>query len=82
LRLAKWGSGVSLHGSNPEPPMSLWVKSGHGALNLQCPLYPRKRTFIAVIKMSALCHEQTSALSVEFDKTAGVALLLQIKHQV
>jgi len=22
LRLAKWGSGVSLHGSNPEPLMS------------------------------------------------------------
>jgi hypothetical protein len=22
LRPAKWGSGVSLHGSNPEPPMS------------------------------------------------------------
>ena len=22
LRLAKWVSGVSLHGSNPEPPMS------------------------------------------------------------
>jgi hypothetical protein len=22
LRLAKWGSGVSLHGSNPEAPMS------------------------------------------------------------
>jgi hypothetical protein len=22
LRLAKWGSGVSLHGGNPEPPMS------------------------------------------------------------
>jgi hypothetical protein len=22
LRLAKWGSGISLHGGNPEPPMS------------------------------------------------------------
>jgi len=28
LRPEKWGSGVSLHGSNPEPLMSAWVKSG------------------------------------------------------
>ena len=28
LRPAKWGSGVSLHGNNPEPPMSpLWAKA-------------------------------------------------------
>jgi hypothetical protein len=37
--LAKWGSGVSLHGSNPEAPMS--------ALG-------QKRTFSEVCAMSAL----------------------------
>jgi hypothetical protein len=26
LRLGEWGSGVSLHGSNPEPPM---IAVGH-----------------------------------------------------
>ena len=26
MRLAKWGSGVSLHGSNPEPPSELPVQ--------------------------------------------------------
>jgi hypothetical protein len=38
-RLVKWGSGISLHGSNPEPPMS--------ALG-------QKRTFGLFIAMSAL----------------------------
>ena len=39
LRLAKWGSGVGLHSSNPKPPMS--------ALG-------QKRTFSEVCAMSAL----------------------------
>jgi hypothetical protein len=31
----------------------VWVKSGHGGFNLRCPLYLRKRTFIAaVIRLS------------------------------
>jgi hypothetical protein len=39
LRTVEWGSGVSLHGSNPEPPMSAL---GH------------KRTFWPFIAMSTL----------------------------
>ena len=31
----------------------LWVRSGHGAIKLRCPLYPRKRTFAHAIRMSA-----------------------------
>src|SRR6266576_4996395 len=37
----------------------LWVKSGHRGSNLQCPLYPRKRTFAHAIRMSALRQKAT-----------------------
>src|SRR4029077_8938778 len=40
-------------------PCPLWVKSGHGGLNLRCPLYPRKRTFGGAVSMSALCQKRT-----------------------
>ena len=45
------------------------VKSGHGAIKLRCPLYPRKRTFARAIRMSALGQKQTSACS--FDQVVG-----------
>jgi hypothetical protein len=32
----------------------LWLKSGRDALKFRCPLFPRKRTFLASITMSAL----------------------------
>jgi hypothetical protein len=41
-------------------PLPQWVNSEHPALKLQCPLYPRKRTFADAIKMSALGQKQTS----------------------
>jgi hypothetical protein len=40
----------------------LRVKSGSDALKFRCPLYPRKRTFLGAIRMSALGHEQTYAV--------------------
>src|SRR6516225_9942470 len=52
LRPAKWASGVILHGSNREPPMS--------ALG-------QKRTLLRVIGMSALCQKQTFCAAVETD---------------
>ena len=39
----------------------LWVNSRHGGFDLQCPLYPRKRTFDHAIRMSALGQKQTFA---------------------
>jgi hypothetical protein len=50
LRQAKWGSGVSLHGSNPEPLMS--------ALG-------QKRTLELSPAMSALCQKQTFCAAVK-----------------
>jgi len=37
----------------------LWVKSGHPRTFEPCPLYPRKRTSLAAIVMSALCQKRT-----------------------
>src|SRR5262245_16366606 len=37
----------------------LWVISGHRSSSNQCPLYPRKRTLIERLGMSALCQKQT-----------------------
>jgi hypothetical protein len=37
-------------------------KSRHSLMSEQCPLYPRKRTLLRVIGMSALCQKQTHAL--------------------
>jgi hypothetical protein len=39
--------------------MSALVKSRHEGANLQCPLYPRKRTSRDAVGMSALCQKQT-----------------------
>jgi hypothetical protein len=47
LRPAKWASGVSLHSSNPKPPLS--------ALG-------QKQTLQSVRTTSALCQEQTYAV--------------------
>ena len=40
----------------------LWVKSGRDARKFRCPLYPRKRTWLSTVMMSALGHKQTHAL--------------------
>jgi hypothetical protein len=39
----------------------LWVNSGHAALKLQCPLYPRKQTSVSATTMSALGQKRTHA---------------------
>ena len=49
-------TGSPLMGGASSP---LWVKSGRDALKFRCPLYPRKRTFIAVVKMSAFDPKRT-----------------------
>jgi hypothetical protein len=42
LQGAKWGSGVSLHGSNPDPPMSaLGQKQTLGKVRLMSALPPK-----------------------------------------
>ena len=38
-----------------------WVKSGRDGSNLQCPLYPQKRTSLSTVVMSALCQKRTYA---------------------
>jgi hypothetical protein len=48
--------------SKVERPMSAMGLNGHRGSNLQCPLYPRERTFIAAVEMSALGHLRTHAL--------------------
>jgi hypothetical protein len=40
----------------------LWVKSRHRSTSAQCPLYPRKRTLIERLRMSALCQKRTSIM--------------------
>jgi hypothetical protein len=45
-------------------------------------LTPKSEHWLSVSGRPLLGHKQTSALSVGFEKTAGVPLLLQIKHQV
>ena len=47
-------SGQAGSGQNRARQCPLWVTSGHGGRNLRCLLYPRKRTFIAAVGMSAL----------------------------
>jgi hypothetical protein len=39
-------------------PCPKWVNSGHAALKLQCPLYPRKQTSVGAIWMSALANSR------------------------
>jgi hypothetical protein len=70
LRLAKWGSGVSLQGSILSRSCPLWVKSGHHETFNPCPLYPEKRTSLSAIAMSIKCQKQTSRGL--FDHFAGV----------
>ncbi len=42
-----------------------WVKIRLGAVELRCPFFPRKRTFIRATVTSALCHEPTSGRVVD-----------------
>jgi hypothetical protein len=37
----------------------LWVNNGHWGKSKECPLYPRKRTLIEQVGVSALCQKQT-----------------------
>jgi len=37
----------------------LWVISGHRSTFEQCPLYPRKRTSVEPVGMSAKCQKRT-----------------------
>jgi hypothetical protein len=62
LRLAKWGLGVSLHGSNLEPPMSALGQKQTFAKADQCPLCSQKQTSPSSRSMSALCQKQTYAV--------------------
>jgi hypothetical protein len=50
----------------------LWVKTRHDTLKSPCPLYPRKRTFLSAVSMSALCHKRTSAVLI--DQLVGAVL--------
>src|SRR6202040_3864733 len=61
LEPAKWGSGSVCTAAILTRPCPLWVKSGHDAIKLRCPLYPRKRTFVSAFWMSALGQKRTSA---------------------
>ena len=45
-------------------PCPLWVKSGHSAMSVWCPLYPQKRTLVERVEMSALCQKRTSLHSI------------------
>ena len=47
-------------------PLPQWVNSGHPALKLQCPFYPRKRTSLSAITMSALCQEEKNGTAAKF----------------
>jgi hypothetical protein len=62
LRLAKWGFGLQCTAVIRGWRCPLWVKSGHDAPQIQCPLYPQKRTLVERVGMSALCHKRTHAL--------------------
>jgi hypothetical protein len=60
----------------------LWVKSGHRIRSAQCPLYPRKRTSIEPVAMSALCQKQTHALQQKPTTSAGSVSRLEIDDQL
>jgi len=53
---------IGRKGDHSGRPCPLWVKSGHRSMSASCPLYPRKRTFIERVGMSALCQKRTHAL--------------------
>jgi hypothetical protein len=48
--------------ANSDCQCLLWIISGHVDISTRCPLYPRKRTFVHEIGMSALGHFRTHAL--------------------
>jgi hypothetical protein len=51
-------------------------KSGHQQMPASCPLYPRKRTLIERVVMSALCQKRTHAVRQRkslFDYFVGYA---------
>jgi hypothetical protein len=52
-------SAVAQAGSCP----TLWVNNGHRGALRECPLYPQKRTFAPMIRMSALCQKQTKSIA-------------------
>jgi hypothetical protein len=47
----------------------LWAISGHFAVQLSCPLYPRKRTGAVQLRMSALGQKRTFGRL--FDRLVG-----------
>jgi hypothetical protein len=49
-------------GCTAQSECPLWVKSGHRIRSASCPLYPRKRTLLSAIAMSALCQKRTHAV--------------------
>src|SRR5215469_11974911 len=44
------------------PHTHAMIKSGHRSTSDQCPLYPKKRTLVERVGMSALCQKRTHAL--------------------
>src|SRR5215813_5070920 len=47
VRVSATAIGTGAHRRSSCP---LWVKSRHSALQIQCPLFPRKRTFVRAIQ--------------------------------
>jgi hypothetical protein len=52
-------------------PLPRWAISRHDTGEFRCPLYPRKRTFLGAVAMSALDQYQTSHGA---DRTAASAM--------
>jgi hypothetical protein len=53
-------AGICAWRSGGRTQCPLWVISGHSVRSRPCPLYPRMRTLVERVGMSALCHKQTS----------------------
>src|SRR5262249_27698971 len=65
------GLGVKIeldHGPINAPSCPLWVKSRHFAVQSRCPLYPRKRTRLSRVVMSALFQKRTYHADHENEK--------------
>jgi hypothetical protein len=71
LRQAKWGSGISLHGGNPEPLMSALGQKQTSARRSLMSALPPKRTLPGDCWMSALCQKRTSTLSLRRKRLIG-----------
>jgi hypothetical protein len=74
LRLAKWVSEVSLHGSNFEPLMSALGQKRTFCEVCAMSALPQKRTSRSAIGMSALCQKRTFCAAVGaslFDHLVG-----------